>query len=68
MKGLPVVSGDELEPHLQVLVEGIWTSEEIYDNIHDSEEWLEATSRFGDMWDQITAVQSPVLLSYEYQT
>ena len=37
------------------LVEGTWLSQDVYDKIHASEEWQEATSKDKEMWDQILA-------------
>lgn len=39
----------------QCLVEGTWLSQEVYDIIHASEEWQEATTNDKEMWDQIMA-------------
>lgn len=39
----------------QCLVEGTWLSEEVYQVIHDSEEWQTATSNDKEMWDKIMA-------------
>jgi len=46
---------DETIETQQYLVEGTWLSQEVYDMIHASEEWQEATSKDKDMWDQILA-------------
>lgn len=39
----------------QCLVEGSWLSEEVYDIIHSSQEWQDATSKDKEMWDKIMA-------------
>ena len=46
---------DEAVESEQCLVEGTWLSQEIYDIIHASKEWQEATSKDKEMWDQILA-------------
>ncbi len=46
---------DESVETEQCLVEGTWLSEEVYNIIHESEEWQAATSQDKEMWDQIMA-------------
>ena len=49
-----MVDDDEIETQ-QCLVEGTWLSDEVYQIIHSSKEWREATEKDGDMWDKILA-------------
>lgn len=49
-----MVKDDQVE-NQQCLVEGTWLSQEVYEIIHDSDEWKAATSADKDMWDKIMA-------------
>ncbi len=49
-----MVSDDSVQTE-KCLVEGSWLSQDIYDVIHDSDEWKEATSKDKEMWDKILA-------------
>lgn len=49
-----MVQDDEVKTQ-QCLVEGTWLSQEVYEIIHDSDEWKAATSADKDMWDKIMA-------------
>ena len=46
---------DEAVETEQCLVEGTWLSQEVYDKIHDSKEWQDATGEDKEMWDKIMA-------------
>ncbi|NND05552.1 MAG: hypothetical protein HKN87_04155 [Saprospiraceae bacterium] len=46
---------DESVKTQQCLVEGTWLSQEVYDKIHASDEWKDATGRDQEMWDKIMA-------------
>ena len=49
-----MVQDDEVKTQ-QCLVEGTWLSQEVYEIIHDTDEWKAATSADKDMWDKIMA-------------
>jgi hypothetical protein len=51
------VDSDEIE-EMRVLVEGVWTSQTVYDKIHSSEEWLKAINEHSFMWDNITTTRT----------
>jgi hypothetical protein len=46
---------DEEVKTQQCLVEGTWLSEDVYNIIHSSKEWREATEKDSEMWDKILA-------------
>lgn len=47
-----MVDDDEVKTQ-RCLVEGTWMSQEVYNMIHSSDEWKEATGRDQEMWDKI---------------
>lgn len=49
-----MVTDEEVKTE-QCLVEGTWLSEEVYNVIHSSQEWKDATGKDKEMWDQIMA-------------
>ena len=49
-----MVQDDQIKTQ-QCLVEGTWLSQEVYDIIHNSDEWKAATTSDKDMWDKIMA-------------